>query len=199
MLRLPVALQAVNFIPQNLIDISVDEPFQEDLPVPWLQSVVEAALVVVLLEGQTCQVSLLVTNDAKVSELNRHYRGLDEVTDVLSFSAIHSGHWAGDPQQPEEDHENVEEADSSPFVYPPDEPVPLGEVVISYPQSQRQALDRGEPADRELALLIVHGVLHLAGHDHLGPQEESQMKAKERAAMDTIPEVAIPHVGTLNT
>ena len=64
-------------------------------------------------------------------------------------------------------------------MYPPGEAVPLGEVVIAYPQAQRQALERGLALDQELALLIVHGVLHLAGDDHRGATLEQAEDAGE--------------------
>ena len=66
---------------------------------------------------------------------------------------------------------------------PPDEPSPLGEVIVSYPQAKRQAEERGVRLEHELALLVVHGVLHLAGHDHLKLQETKLMQSLERAAL----------------
>ena len=69
------------------------------------------------------------------------------------------------------------------FILPPEELPPLGEVIVSYPQTLRQAEQRGEPVERELALLLVHGVLHLVGHDHLEPEETELMQARERAAL----------------
>jgi probable rRNA maturation factor len=69
------------------------------------------------------------------------------------------------------------------FVMPPGEPSPLGEVIISYPQAQRQAEERGAPLENELALLVIHGVLHLTGHDHLEPEETELMQSKERTAL----------------
>ena len=59
----------------------------------------------------------------------------------------------------------------------------MGEVVISYPQSIRQASDRGVNVWEEISLLIVHGVLHLFGHDHTTNEEAKEMKAKENAAL----------------
>ena len=171
----------------NQIDISIVEAFQEELPRSWLQAAVKSALSEALPEGEECQVSLLVTSDEAVRDLNRDFRGLDEVTDVLSFSTTHHGHWEGDTSPPQEHLDNEEDGKATPFVYPPEEPAPLGEVVISYPQAQRQASERGVPVDREMALLIVHGILHLAGHDHQQPQEETEMKARERAALATVP------------
>jgi probable rRNA maturation factor len=153
----------------------------------WLRSVVEAALRVAMPDGPACQVGLVVTDDDTVRDLNRDFRGLDEVTDVLAFSASHAGRWEGEAEAPGE--RNVQSGDSGEpaFVLPPDQPPPLGEVIISYPQAQRQASERGKPVDQELALLIVHGVLHLAGHDHLEPQAAADMQAKERAALEAMP------------
>ena len=168
------------------IDISVDEPYQQELSELWLRTVMEAALVEALPQGEPAQVGLMVTDDKTVQELNRQFRGLDEVTDVLSFSASHSGHWEGDPQ--ESDKASPESVDSEElnFVLPPGEPSPLGEVIISFPQTIRQAQERNGPVEQELALLIIHGVLHLVGYDHMEPEDEAQMQAKERSALATV-------------
>lgn len=173
------------------MDTFVDHPIPGVLGEAWLAAAVEAALGLALSPEEECQVSLLVTGDQAVRELNRDYRGLDEVTDVLSFSASHSGHWEGDPDAPPPP-EDPEEDGGPAFVYPEDQPEPLGEVVISYPQAERQAAEKGWTVDRELALLIAHGVLHLAGHDHLDPRSEAEMQAKEQAALKLVPEVSPP-------
>ena len=143
---------------------------------------------VVAPDGGACQLSLVVTGDERLRELNRDYRGLNEVTDVLSFSPMHSGNWEGATPQDREDSDGAAEPD---FAYPPGEAAPLGDVIISFPQAQRQASERSQPLDREMALLIVHGVLHLSGHDHAEPAEESAMKAKEKAALKMIPRLEI--------
>ena len=172
----------------NQIDIFINPNFEGEFTESWLRVAVEAALNEALPEGEECQVSLLVTSDEAVRDLNRDFRGLDEVTDVLSFSTTHHGHWEGETNPPQEHLDNVQGGEATPFVYPPEEPAPLGEVVISYPQAQRQASERGVSLDREMALLIVHGVLHLAGHDHQQPQEETEMQARERTALATVPQ-----------
>ncbi len=178
----------------SLIDTSVDEPIPAVLGDAWLTAAVEAALGLAVPSDEAYQVSLLVTGDDVVQGLNRDYRGLDEVTDVLSFSASHSGSWEGDPGAPQSYPDGGNDDGAPPFVYPSGEPAPLGEVVISYPQAQRQAAQKGWPVDRELALLIAHGILHLAGHDHLDPQSEGEMQAKEQAALKLIPEVSLPGI-----
>ena len=168
------------------IDISVDEPYQQELSEVWLRTVMEAALVEALPQGEPAQVGLVVTDDKTVQELNRQFRGLDEVTDVLSFSASHSGHWEGDPQESDEASPASVDSEELNFVLPPGEPSPLGEVIISFPQTIRQAQERNGPIEQELALLIIHGVLHLVGYDHMEPEDEAQMRAKERSALAAV-------------
>ena len=142
----------------------------------WLMTIAQAALDVALEGAEAAQMSLLITNDETVQSLNAQFRGLDEVTDVLSFSADHAGHWEGEAEPPDD-------TDGFEFVMPPGEPAPLGEVIVSYPQAQRQAEERGAPLEHELALLVVHGVLHLTGHDHLDSEETALMQSKERIAL----------------
>ena len=168
------------------IDISVDEPYQQELSEVWLRTVMEAALVEALPQGEPAQVGLVVTDDKTVQELNRQFRGLDEVTDVLSFSASYSGHWEGDPQESDEASPESVHSEELNFVLPPGEPSPLGEVIISFPQTIRQAQERNGPVEQELALLIIHGVLHLVGYDHMEPEDEAQMRAKERSALAAV-------------
>ena len=158
----------------------------------------EAALGVALPSLEDCQLSLLVTNDETVRRLNRDFRGLDEVTDVLSFSTVHSGPWEGAGGFPEATSHQETQENVDPFVYPPEESLPLGEIIISLPQAQRQATAAKKHLDQELALLIVHGVLHLAGHDHMEPQETGEMQAKEKSALKSIRRLEIPPMGTLS-
>ncbi len=173
------------------IYLSVDEPFTDsilnhilgDIPDAsaddWLTDIAKAALEVALDGTEAAQMSLVITDDDTIRGLNARFRGLDEVTDVLSFSADYSGHWEGAAEPPEA-------TGGLDFVLPPGELAPLGEVIVSYPQAQRQAEQRRAPLEHELALLVVHGVLHLTGHDHLEPAESALMQSKERTALATL-------------
>ena len=157
----------------------------------WVRKVIASAMVQSLQPDQPAQVAVLVTGDRTVRELNRDYRGVDEVTDVLSFSAEHPGHWEGADLPPQGRLQTSESPGEYPeFPLPPDEAPTLGEIVISYPQTQRQASELRPSEDgavgRELALLLVHGMLHLVGHDHLEPVETAAMQGKERAALAPI-------------
>jgi probable rRNA maturation factor len=71
-------------------------------------------------------------------------------------------------------------------VLPPGESEPLGEVIVSYPQAQRQAEGVGHSLERELTVLLIHGVLHLLGHDHMEPGDEAIMKPLEAQALAAI-------------
>lgn len=98
------------------------------------------------------QLSIVVVNDRRIRELNRLYRGRDSSTDVLAFSQL-EGDGAGI-------HTEV-----------------MGDVVISAETAARQCAEAGGSLEDELDLLAVHGILHLAGFDHVG-------KASEKAEME---------------
>ena len=112
------------------------------------------------------EVSLVFTDSETVKQLNRDYRGVDETTDVLAFHML--------PQK---------EVDDS-FALPPDGVTRLGEVIISYPQAVAQAKKQGHSPERELALLIIRGILHLLGYDHEEPEEQSKMRERERELLE---------------
>ena len=168
------------------IDVSIDDPFRARLSEEWLRMVMIAGLAEALPEGGPAQVGLVITGDETVRDLNRRFRGLDEVTDVLSFSAEHSGHWGGEGEENGFPLQDPSDTDMPGFILPSEEPPPLGEVIISLPQTRRQAAERNVPLERELALLIVHGVLHLVGYDHLETEDLERMQSKERAALASV-------------
>ena len=159
--------------------VSVDAPFDGEIGVGWLEDVARAGLAAAGVSGEA-EVSLLITDDETVRALNSEYRGLDENTDVLSFSAEHAGHWEGDGDEPCRLSGDLE------FVLPSGLPQPLGEIIVSWPQAQRQAGDHGVSPMRELAHLVIHGALHLVGYDHLEPDEESLMQSRERKALESL-------------
>ena len=76
--------------------ITIADEFRDEVSETWLERVLSIALDFALDPGEPGQISLLLTDDETVRELNHHFRGLDETTDVLSFSLIHQGHWEGE-------------------------------------------------------------------------------------------------------
>jgi probable rRNA maturation factor len=171
---------------QAHINVLVFPPFKRRVTARRLRQVVAAALTVgagkippEALGAEQQEVSLVIADDEALLELNRTYRGLDEVTDVLSFSPYHAGPYEGDEPSPVEDTE-VD------FPDPSDEAGDLGEVVVSYPQAKRQALQAKHPVALEVETLVAHGVLHLLGYDHAEPDEEREMFGLQDKALAMI-------------
>jgi len=138
------------------IDVQIDPAVLPDLPsdlsLEWFERFIGRVLER-LNQPAGIETGVLVTSDAQIRELNNRFRGVDAATDVLAFS-----------QRGEEG-----------FVTPPDAASHLGDVVISLPTAKRQAADSGHPLHAEIALLIVHGLLHLVGYDHATADEEAVM------------------------
>ena len=111
------------------------------------------------------EITLVITGDDEIRDLNRQYRDVDAPTDVLSFAEA--------------------EADAR-FVAAPDESAYLGDVVISYPRAVAQAVSDGHSVADELLLLVVHGVLHLLGHDHASRAEKRKMWAAQKEILNEL-------------
>lgn len=135
----------------------------------WLQRVVECSLSAQNVDAEV-ELGLLIADDQTVRELNRRYRGIDQPTDVLSFALS----------------EEEPAGSAPPFVSPPDGLQHLGEVIISYPQAVRQAEERDCGIEKEIALLVVHGMLHLTGYEHDEPAREQEMRALEEKILSKI-------------
>lgn len=153
--------------------IRVDRDFQGRIDKRWLRRLVKESLGAHGVEAQA-ELSLLITDDATVRELNKTYRGKDKTTDVLSFAL-------------EADRRGDAAAG---FVMPPGEVVHLGEVIVSYPKAAEQAAERQHPVEDELALLVVHGVLHLLGYDHDKPTRQREMRSLEQRVLSAVQERA---------
>jgi len=150
-------------------DIQIDERFQNEIDATLIEQAVAAVLAAEGVAG-AIEVSVLVTDDATLHQLNRDYRNVDAPTDVLSFA------------------DDDDESDASPaFVRPPDAPRYLGDLAISYERVIAQAAEYGHSRARELAFLTVHGILHLLGYDHeRGDTEQAAMRAREEAIMQQL-------------
>jgi len=155
------------------INVLIEEGFEEYLEVGWLQSVAEQALVTQDADSRV-ELGLVIANQERVQQLNRSYLGKDEPTDVLAFSML-----------PEPLVTGKSEA-SSPFAQPPDGVLHLGEVIISYPQAVIQAEEHQHSIKKEIAILVIHGVLHLLGYEHDKPELERQMKTREKEILSCI-------------
>ena len=119
-------------------------------------------------------ITVMITSDERIRELNRDFKGEDEITDVLSFNEDASTDINVDDNWPEADDSGEPNSDR------------LGDIAISLPQVVRQAAENGKSTDRELAMLTIHGVLHLLGYDHAELDEEKVMFGKTDVVLDSI-------------
>jgi len=129
-----------------MIHVESEFPFPQDL----LERAANAALEHhVSQQPLASELSIILTNDGHLHELNLNYLGVDAPTDVLSFPASETDPETGARY--------------------------IGDILISMPRAQAQADAAGHPLEAEVQLLVVHGVLHLLGHDHAQSEEKARM------------------------
>ena len=150
----------------HAIDLAVEDERWETA-IPGLEALVTRAVEAGLAIAPEApdgpiEVSVLLTDDATVRELNRTWRGKDKPTNVLSF-----------PAAPQPRHAQVA--------------TPLGDVVLAYETLVRESAEQSKPLQNHLAHLLVHGTLHCLGQDHeIGEAEAEAMEALEVAALATL-------------
>lgn len=116
------------------------------------------------MEGVRGDITVLISHPDRIRELNRDFRHVDRVTDVLTFPA-----WEGESLCAPEDGY-------------------LGDIMICLERAREQALEYGHSLERELAFLAVHGTLHILGYDHMEPEEEAVMRQKQREILEKMGE-----------
>jgi len=142
-----------------MINVKVDDSFASEVDPSRLQL---AAQVTLEHQGKYAEadLSIVITDDAQVQTLNQHFRGLNSSTDVLSFPAD--------------------------FIDPDTQKKYLGDVIISYPICIDQAQSTNHSVDQELAVLVVHGVLHLMGYDHIHSKDRKIMWALQSDILERL-------------
>jgi probable rRNA maturation factor len=131
-----------------VIIIDVVDEYREMIDDQILGNTAETALKFGGLD-EPSSLSIRITHDSEIRDLNKIYRDIDKVTDVLSFE--------GDFDDPDLGTRY------------------LGDIVISYPQAEFQANKRGHQTIEEIQLLTVHGLLHLLGYDHADEEDKKEM------------------------
>jgi probable rRNA maturation factor len=160
--------KSVNASPYH-IDVDVPEAFATEVDVENITAAIATTLQ--HLQVDSASLTLVITTDASIQELNRIYRGVDKPTDVLSFPAREPG------QEPE-------------LALPPELAEEmgdyLGDLVIAFPYAARQAKRYHNTVDAELRLLVVHGTLHLLGYDHDTPDAKDNMWRIQGEVLSTL-------------
>ena len=125
-----------------------------------LKPLLEYARKVENLEGTELEFSIIITDNKRIHEINKEYRNIDRPTDVISFAL--------------EDSEDIKLENYR----------ILGDIYISIDKVKEQAKEYGHSERRELAFLTIHGFLHLLGYDHMKPDEEKVMFAKQEEILN---------------
>ena len=123
------------------------------------------------------EISLLITHDEEIHEMNREHRGIDRATDVLSFPMLEFG-IPGDFTGIDEEMSDVFDPETGELM--------LGDIVISADKVMAQAEEYGHSPKREYAFLIAHSMLHLCGYDHMEDGERKEMEQKQREILEKI-------------
>ena len=143
-----------------MINIESEIPFPNEL----LEQAVHAAL-----ENQAesldSELTIVLTNDTQIQELNRDYLGIDAPTDVLSFPAS------------ETDGSEINPETGARYI---------GDIIISIPYAAKSAEKAGHPVESEVQLLVIHGVLHLLGHDHAKAKEKAKMWKAQAETLESL-------------
>ncbi|MBQ5986628.1 MAG: rRNA maturation RNase YbeY [Clostridia bacterium] len=140
----------------SVTEVLTDEFALTEQETEWIASAAEAALAY---ENASGDLSVRVDTPTHIQELNRDFRHVDRVTDVLTFPA-----WEGEDPLGGDGY--------------------LGDIMICYDRAKEQAEEYGHSLARELAFLTVHGVLHLLGYDHMTEPEEKVMREKQTAILN---------------
>ena len=125
-----------------------------------LKPLIEYARIKENLEDTELEFSVIIVDNKRIHEINKEYRGIDRPTDVISFALE-------DNEEIEFDHYRV-----------------LGDIYISIDKVREQAREYGHSEKRELAFLTVHGFLHLLGYDHMKPEDEKVMFARQEEILN---------------
>lgn len=149
---------------QNFTQNKINEKLFQKVAERTLKTIDKKRSALSLSKGEV-EISLAIVGHGRMRRLNKIYRGRNRVTDVLAF---------GDKS-------------GLTFVQPPNGIKRLGEVIICYPQAKKQAKRLGHSLEKELTILLIHGILHLLGYEHKrGSREEMEMKKMEEKILKSI-------------
>lgn len=161
-------------INKHEITVSIGCTVEDQPERSWFEELSKKILGYLNLESPV-EFSLVITDNTTIQQLNKNYKGEDSPTDVLSFPMS----------------DNDEDTESENFIMPPDGIRHLGEVIISSPRALEQSQQYGHDLPTELAILLVHGILHLLGFDHGGADDMTVMRAREAEILKNVCEIRL--------
>jgi probable rRNA maturation factor len=151
---------------------AADEQHDVEVDLNGLVKLAQAVLQAEKVKGD-CELAITFVDETTIAELNKEFLGEDGPTDVLAFpiddEIVESG------RSPDSGSTGPDRPD----VEPGEVPILLGDVMVCPAYAARSAAERSRSTDEELALLVVHGILHVLGMDHATPEDEATMFAKQ--------------------
>ena len=114
-------------------------------------------------------ITITLTNAENIKKINKEYRNIDKVTDVLSFPMFDKDELENKIKNRLFEHEDV-----------------LGDIIISIPKVEEQAKEYGHSFERELSYMLVHGFYHLMGYDHIKEEDKKEMRPKEEKILNQL-------------
>jgi len=141
----------------NYLDIEENEKHEQ-----IIDKVINKCFEIENLLNSNLYVSITLTNPKNIQKLNKKYRNIDKETDVLSFPMF----------EKDEIDEKIKKQDFQNYDI-------LGDMVISIPRVEGQAIEYGHSFERELAYMVVHSFYHLMGYDHIEESDKHIMRPKE--------------------
>ena len=158
---------------EPLVDTLIEDPRWQALDLSSLaEAAGRAALAGVGLQPVGYEISLLGCDDRRIAALNTDFRGKPQPTNVLSWPSEERGA-ATDGARPPAPGRGANE-----------DPEELGDIAIAWETCEREALDQGKTMRDHVTHLLVHGTLHLLGYDHMEPEEEKEMFAKQKEILE---------------
>ena len=134
-----------------------------------ISKVIDECFNVEKLQDSKLYVSITLTTPENIRKFNKEYRNIDKETDVLSFPMFEKEEI--DEKIKNNDFENIDI---------------LGDMIISIPKVQEQAIEYGHSFERELAYMVVHSFYHLMGYDHIKEEDKLVMRPKEEFVLNNL-------------
>lgn len=135
-----------------------------------------------VLDSEGCthevEISLIITDDEGIHEMNRDFRGIDRPTDVLSFPNVSYDEPGDFSVMDGEQNVDLLNPDTGNIIF--------GDIVINEARVRSQAIDYGHSEMREFAFLVAHSMLHLCGYDHMEEDEAAVMEKKQKDVLDKL-------------
>ena len=146
------------------MDVLFENNTNEEINYKLIEKVISEALRYEGVNDNT-EVSVTIVDNEEIRKINNKFRNIDRATDVLSFPLI--------------DFDNESLPDDGSKIY-------LGDIIINIERAKEQAKEYGHSIDREIGFLTAHSMLHLLGYDHMVPEEEKEMFAKQEEILNNL-------------